>query len=82
MVLPSLQKTNFFTKYVLLVEDNPINQMVAVNFLKGCGITKIRVENNGKKGFEAYKEKQPDIILMVRGFLIFFFLWLYASNFL
>jgi CheY-like chemotaxis protein/HPt (histidine-containing phosphotransfer) domain-containing protein len=48
---------------VLLVEDNEINQQVAMEILQGAGIT-ITIANNGQEGVEAAKRNQYDAILM------------------
>jgi PAS domain S-box-containing protein len=48
---------------VLLVEDNPVNQKVAVRFLERMGC-KVRVADNGAEGVRAYQEMQFDIVLM------------------
>ena len=48
---------------VLLVEDNRVNQMVAVNFLQNWGIHTV-VASNGKEAVELIKEKRYDLVLM------------------
>lgn len=48
---------------VLLVEDNLINQKVAVGIIKQLGHD-TEVANNGKIGVEMYKAKQYDVVLM------------------
>jgi len=48
---------------VLLVEDNEINQQVALEILQGVGLN-VTVANDGQKGVEAAKKKQYDAILM------------------
>ena len=48
---------------VLLVEDNPINQEVAVEFLNDVGI-EVEVAGNGREGVEAALTKPFDLILM------------------
>jgi len=48
---------------VLVVEDNPMNQMVVSGFLLKYNV-EIRFADNGKLGVEAYQEKTPDLILM------------------
>ena len=48
---------------VLLVEDNRVNQMVAMNFLQNWGIHTV-VANNGKEAVELIKEKRYDLVLM------------------
>jgi predicted ATPase/signal transduction histidine kinase/CheY-like chemotaxis protein/HPt (histidine-containing phosphotransfer) domain-containing protein len=48
---------------VLLVEDNKINQMVAVEFLNSFGLNTI-VADNGKEALEIIKNENPVLILM------------------
>jgi len=48
---------------VLLVEDNEINQQVAMEILQGAGII-VTIANNGQEGVEAAKQNQYDAILM------------------
>ena len=48
---------------VLLVEDNEINQQVAMEILQGAGLT-VRIANNGQEGVDAFKQDQYDAILM------------------
>jgi two-component system, sensor histidine kinase and response regulator len=48
---------------VLLVEDNAVNQKVAVRFLERMGC-RVRVADNGAEGVRAYGEAAFDIVLM------------------
>ncbi|MDR0611132.1 MAG: response regulator [Planctomycetaceae bacterium] len=48
---------------VLLVEDNKINQMVAVELLKMLGI-EVSIANNGVEAIDAVKAQDFDLILM------------------
>jgi signal transduction histidine kinase/DNA-binding response OmpR family regulator/HPt (histidine-containing phosphotransfer) domain-containing protein len=48
---------------VLLVEDNEINQQVALEILQGAGLN-VTVANNGKEGVDAATKNQYDAILM------------------
>lgn len=48
---------------VLLVEDNRVNQMVALNFLQNWGIHTV-VANDGKEAVELIREKRYDLVLM------------------
>jgi PAS domain S-box-containing protein len=48
---------------VLLVEDNKINQMVALELLKMLGIV-VSIANNGVEAIDAVKAKDFDLILM------------------
>ncbi len=49
--------------HVLLVEDNPINQQVALGILKKAG-TVVSVADNGEKAVSMFKKGVYDIILM------------------
>ncbi|MGH8187641.1 MAG: response regulator, partial [Steroidobacteraceae bacterium] len=48
---------------VLLVEDNAVNQKVAVRFLERMGC-KVRVADNGAEGVRAWGEGRYDLVLM------------------
>ena len=48
---------------VLLVEDNEINQQVALEILQGAGLS-VTVANNGQEGVDAAMQTQYDAILM------------------
>ncbi|HEY6645001.1 PAS domain-containing protein [Povalibacter sp.] len=52
-----------FQGSVLLVEDNAVNQKVAVRFLERMGC-KVRVADNGADGVKAWQESRFDIVLM------------------
>src|SRR5262245_56061908 len=54
-MLPPLQ--------VLLVEDNPINQKVAMRLLQKAGHT-VTVAGNGKEAVRAIEDTQFDLVLM------------------
>jgi len=58
---PSAQRE--FAGHVLLVEDNFVNQKVAVRFLERLGCT-VEVASNGAEGVAACQERQFDIVLM------------------
>jgi two-component system sensor histidine kinase/response regulator len=49
--------------HVLLVEDNEINQQVAMEILQGAGL-KVSIANNGQEGVDAARANQYDAILM------------------
>lgn len=49
--------------HVLLVEDNEVNQMVAIQFLKKKAI-KTTVANNGLRALEKIQSKKYDLVLM------------------
>ena len=48
---------------VLLVEDNEINQQVAMEILQGAGLN-VTVANNGQEAVNAVKESDYDVVLM------------------
>ena len=48
---------------VLLVEDNEINQQVALEILQGAGVT-VTVANNGQEAVNAVKDSDFDVVLM------------------
>jgi two-component system sensor histidine kinase/response regulator len=48
---------------VLLVEDNPVNQKVAVRYLERMGC-RVRVADNGAEGVKAFADEVYDIVLM------------------
>jgi two-component system, sensor histidine kinase and response regulator len=52
-----------FAGHVLLVEDNFVNQKVAVRFLERLGCT-VEVAGNGAEGVAACQERHFDIVLM------------------
>jgi two-component system, sensor histidine kinase and response regulator len=52
-----------FTGHVLLVEDNFVNQKVAVRFLERLGCT-VEVAGNGAEGVAACQQRHFDIVLM------------------
>jgi signal transduction histidine kinase/DNA-binding response OmpR family regulator len=49
--------------YVLLVEDNEINQQVAKEILEGAGLN-VKVAADGQEGVIAVKESNYDVVLM------------------
>lgn len=57
------EKVRRYNGHVLLVEDNPVNQKVAVRFLERMGCT-VRVADNGAEGVKAYQQAQFDLVLM------------------
>jgi two-component system, sensor histidine kinase and response regulator len=52
-----------FGGHVLLVEDNVVNQKVAVRFLERLGCS-VQVANNGAEGVEAVRARRYSIVLM------------------
>ena len=57
------QLSAIFGARVLLVEDNEINQQVALEILQGAGLD-VSVANNGREGVEAATNGLFDVILM------------------
>ncbi|MFE3866725.1 response regulator [Flavobacterium sp. LS2P90] len=51
-------------KTILVVEDNPINQMVIKMIVKKWLYTKVIYVNNGQECLDAFKTNQFDIVLM------------------
>jgi len=49
--------------HILLVEDNAVNQLVALRLLEKCGHT-VGVAANGKKALEALDKESYDVVLM------------------
>jgi len=49
---------------LLLVEDNPINQKLALRVLKKAGFTNVTVAHNGKNAIEVIEDQRFDIVLM------------------
>jgi len=62
-MLTQPQAVQRFTGHVLLVEDNFVNQKVAVRFLERLGCT-VEVASNGAEGVAACQQRQFDIVLM------------------
>jgi CheY-like chemotaxis protein len=50
-------------KRVLLVEDHPINQMLAVNILERAG-HQVTVAHDGQQGVDAFQQHTFDVVLM------------------
>lgn len=48
---------------ILLVEDEPVNQAIAQEFLQGAGLN-VTLANNGKEGLELAESRAFDLILM------------------
>ncbi len=49
---------------VLLVEDNPVNQMVATKALKRSGALQVDIAENGRDAVQAHGQADYDLILM------------------
>lgn len=58
-----IDKTKVTGMEILLVEDNPLNQMVTRKLLSDWGID-IQIANNGRECIEKLQEKNYDLILM------------------
>lgn len=61
--LKDLSATQRFSGQVLVVEDNPVNQMVAKSFLERLGCT-VTLAENGAVGLAAFEKAQFDLVLM------------------
>jgi two-component system, sensor histidine kinase and response regulator len=62
-MLTQPQAEQRFAGHVLLVEDNFVNQKVAVRFLERLGCT-VEVASNGAEGVVACQQRRFDIVLM------------------
>ncbi len=62
-MLAAQEKERRYRGHVLLVEDNAVNQKVAVRFLERMGC-QVRVADNGAEGLKAFSEGKFDIVLM------------------
>ncbi|MBV8605223.1 MAG: response regulator [Pelomonas sp.] len=60
---PARQREAAEAPWVLLVEDNPINQVVALEFLNLMGV-RARLAANGLEALAACAEQAPDLVLM------------------
>ncbi|MCF7516510.1 response regulator [Pseudoalteromonas sp. L23] len=49
---------------ILLVEDNKVNQIVAISMLKDIGFTKVTIAENGKEAVQLCQEAEFELILM------------------
>ncbi|MDR1398250.1 MAG: response regulator [Desulfarculales bacterium] len=58
-----MENQRYDSYYFLLVEDNKINQEIALAILRKLGAT-VEVANNGKEGLEAFLHKDYDLVLM------------------
>ncbi|WP_425456386.1 ATP-binding protein [Desulfobotulus mexicanus] len=57
------ERPSFSGYRILLVEDNPLNQEVAIHFIEKTGAAVILAEN-GLKAIEMTEREKPDLILM------------------
>ncbi len=53
-----------FPLKILLVEDNPFNQMVAISMLKRLGYQINDIANNGLEALQAIENQSFDLVLM------------------
>lgn len=49
---------------ILLVEDNSVNQQVAIHILRRLGYSQIDIAHNGLEAIDAYNKKKYDLIFM------------------
>ncbi len=61
---PEQHDTNLEHLRILLVEDVPVNQQVALGMLSSLGIKTVTVANNGYEAIDAFKCGQFDLVLM------------------
>ena len=61
--IPAYENQNYQEQRILLVEDNEINQQVAVELLTIMGLS-VKVANNGQEGVEMALAESFDLILM------------------
>jgi len=55
---------NITTAYILIVEDNPVNQMLLKELLQKKGFLNIITADNGQEAKNFLQEKTPDLILL------------------
>jgi CheY-like chemotaxis protein len=60
---PAVPWTNALRGDVLIVEDNPVNQIIDAEFLKALGLP-TRVADNGEEALKACLEQAPQLVLM------------------
>jgi len=63
MVTPSLQRRVSKSLRVLIAEDNPVNQMLAVRLLEGQGHSTV-IAANGRKALASLEQQEFDLVLM------------------
>jgi len=49
---------------VLLVEDNPVNQLIATEMLKTLGITDLSIAEDGAAAVDTFATQRPDLVFM------------------
>ena len=57
------EEKKFDSKKILLVEDNPLNQIIACRFLEKWGV-EVDIADNGIKALEILNNRNYDLILM------------------
>lgn len=64
--MPDMQRDyyNFDGKNILLVEDHPLNRLIASDMLKKTGCH-VMTADNGEMAVESFKENEPDIDLIL-----------------
>lgn len=60
----SFNAQDFADKYILIVEDNMVNQMLMKAVFKKIGIVRYDIANNGSEAFEAVQKEDFDLVLM------------------
>jgi diguanylate cyclase (GGDEF)-like protein len=58
-----VEQTQLLSAWILLAEDNPVNQEVAKGFLEKLGC-RVQVTNNGQEALDAALDQRFDLILM------------------
>ena len=62
-VAPVLFEADFQGLEILVVEDNPVNQLVLSAMLEQLGCT-VHLAGNGREGIEAWRQHSPSMVLM------------------
>jgi len=52
------------TPAILLVEDNDVNRVVALNLLRSLGYLNVKTASNGREAVQACRERSFELILM------------------
>jgi diguanylate cyclase (GGDEF)-like protein len=58
-----MEELSFLGRHILVVEDNPVNQQVAIGMLERFGC-RVEVATNGKEALKAVAHKYYDLVLM------------------
>ena len=61
---PPVRQARVVARKILLAEDNPINQRVAVEYLRSRGHQVAKVVTDGQLAFDAIEEGEYDVVLM------------------